>query len=1152
VDNGHTVQRALHDALQTMPNRGISFILDRASHANQLSVVDRLVTLVYLHWSLNASLRPDSVVSCIDSICGAKQEPFFAIILLELIAKAVCLVPSFLLTVPVIDFVISWAILRDATETPSSLKTYWFSAPNGKISDSGPSSADVQKKAQQVLVLLAESADKDSVPALRERLMECLGRLPVKGLDSVVEALVKIGDLKRNISALAWIAVHVESELLGRFASMTLKKGLPSNASRISEFLAAAPASLRTDISVEIFSCLLSKHFFEVPQSIPKCVPVAEELVPLLPSGSAVRVLIDCLQKCDQEIMKEESCVELFGSLIGKIPFVEYQQLVREMSQYLYKSRNRLIVIIGLKKNSSEILSSIVRHSLGVSAENLTKVSDILPVLNDMYLDPCFETLTNPQVETEALRVTLDALAKIVRAVSSILAQTDGGEYTNRFISAILPIVIKKIGPMSFQAMECLTALCAVNGLTLTTSNFDLCLQYSVSVLVHGITTFSSIEVHPYTERIQTVSALLVATLAHSFNPWLGLSRFAQLIHLAGSSSPLPIIRTISMHVYNRVVESIAKPYTREKSNPIEWIETLVVVILRLRDPVTEVHARDVLKILLKARNVDPQSLVETIVENEEILPPECVLPTVQLLLHAAATDADHNASVYALKVLHHIIVQRRCISSKDSPGLVSSLLAYAEKRLLLQPEILACVHALSSIHLSASLQEIITEVLSSSDHAFSDSQIGAIQSIAKEKSLIVGFVTFMTDLINNTEPSVQGTVASEAKIAAKALDIALSVPDSLIPAMVMKFAAPLFGTAILYQSVSDSDVLTLTVMRRLNLDTSDNDLMQFLNRFIAASETHVYGLVDFLIPFMTRDGRGITCTETQKKSAERFLCALTPKCDNETAGKIREAFRSVCSVKGLRELLIHKRNRFTEEDIQLVSEVLGDSTTHLNTVSDCLDVLITSCGLAAKVGGDPAWQSVLLNQGGLVTTLLTTRLRSEDVSTNLMLFKQAINLLAGLCDVAAFADESSAFTTVLETNLATEVRIRSHILTDMGDMVDHQLPEKALYKVSKIVSAGQTFTMQDFDTCLLAYLDPESVEFYSMSSPSQSPLVVKGAASLAVEIANGCQDDLDRSRIIATMMRFVRNRQKSFLFDGAKEHVIAAMGDLTVDVLIK
>jgi hypothetical protein len=121
-----------------------------------------------------------------------------------------------------------------------------------------------------------------------------------------------------------------------------------------------------------------------------------------------------------------------------------------------------------------------------------------------------------------------------------------------------------------------------------------------------------------------------------------------------------------------------------------------------------------------------------------------------------------------------------------------------------------------------------------------------------------------------------------------------------------------------------------------------------------------------------------------------------------------------------------------------------------------------------------------------------------------------------------------------------------------MGDMVDHQLPEKALYKVSKIVSAGQTFTMQDFDTCLLAYLDPKSVEFYSMSSPSQSPLVVKGAASLAVEIANGCQDDLDRSRIIATMMRFVRNRQKSFLFDGAKEHVIAAMGDLTVDVLIK
>jgi hypothetical protein len=275
------------------------------------------------------------------------------------------------------------------------------------------------------------------------------------------------------------------------------------------------------------------------------------------------------------------------------------------------------------------------------------------------------------------------------------------------------------------------------------------------------------------------------------------------------------------------------------------------------------------------------------------------------------------------------------------------------------------------------------------------------------------------------------------------------------------------------------------------------------------------------------------------------MLVANTSKFgSNEAVERVKTAFRAVRSVEGLKEVLIFRKHIFGIEDIDLVIDELGAQVTDLKKISQCLDVLTMACQVAGKPNGDEVWRAKLLEIGGIVARVVTDKLSSDEVVTNLSVLKQSLNLVSNLCDVAAFAADTKQFRADILRNLYAEIRVRSHVLEDMGDNSDPQLAEKILMKLNKICPE-KVFSITDFDQILSTYLNSKSVEFFSMSSPSRSPLVVKGAAILAIEIANESKDPVNRARIVHTLLRFIKTKKKSFLYDAAKEHVITAIGDL-------
>jgi hypothetical protein len=1149
TDKTRTVQRALHDVWRCMTPRGTGFILDRASQASQLSTVDRVVTLVYLQWAILgdsvSQQRVDVLVGCIDHLCAithTDDAPHLSHCVVELIASAAARIPNFLLTVPIIDFIIKIAILKNASEQPSEIKTYLFSSSGGPAL--GPSLRAVQLRAQQVIIMLAETAGRDSIPAVKERVFDTVVKtLPITGLDALVTTLVRIGESVKDPTILFWTGVHAnDPELLKAMTKLV------TGASTLNKL--QHPAMIE-----QMFEFALSKQIFEKSDRVVKCWEIARDwLIPVLPDGCGSRTLIQCLQKLDQELvlLEDGRKTSVLGSVIGQLPFAEFTHVMTEMTAYLSKSKNRLIVLMGLKKNSADTVFSILRAGLGFGALH-AKLADILPVLHPMFLQPCLETLREIRADPEvlAVQVTLESLVKILPAVSSVICQTDGGEFVNTLITVVLPLTVYQPKPgrdtvIVRLAMETVKVLANVPQLTLSTSNFDLSIQYAVSVLVHGVNSFSTLDTSHYDMRIKTVSDLLVAVLGHSFNVWLGLSRLAQLLHMAGTSSPLPILRVMCIRVYAEVVNKLIGNnvvFDESKSTVLEWIESVVVVVPRLKDPTTDAIAEQIISVLFKARKIESFD-VTTVFCDKTIVLDKYVLNLVQLLLHAAATDADHSAAVFALSVLNHIIIQRgqEAISPQDSPGLVSVMLSYAEKQISVQQEFLDCVHAISSVHLSASLTEIISESVTS--NSFSDSQQGAIQSIAKEKKLLIGFVSLMTDLMNNSEPGPDGNCSQESVIAGRALEIALNVNDSLLPAMVNRFCASLLGTSLLHVS----NTLILPVLRRLNVAVPKNEISreELLGLFVNSAEENVVGaLAEFLIPFLARDPRGKACIMNQREQAAKFLAILVGRTDKlkdeSTVKKIREVFRSKGSVVGLKQLLVKRRQLFETSDLELIVRILKKG----ENISECLDLVLLATEPAGRLSGEEDWRKVLLSMGPVLTEIMTRKLVSEDNAENVAIFKQVVTIVNALCDVAAIAkDPAPFFDTVIE-NLMLELEIRALILEDLGESGDTQITEKTLMKLKKICPQ-KVYVLADFENILRAHVDPKQVQFASMSCPSRSPLVVKGSAKLAVQIANDVGPGKPGySDIVMTLLRFIRTQKKSFLYDAAKEHVIRALGDI-------
>ena len=1142
------VPAALALLWRSMTDAGVQFLTIRLM--GELSVTDKLVSMVYFTAALAgrraAGNCAELSAQCIDQLCSqmnpVKAEPYLVSAVLELVKTTGRVSES------TVQFLIAAVTNETSDNVPSSIRQYWFSPSSGS-GDSGPSKLAVRAQACSVLTILAESA-KDGAALILTQVTEAMKKFPSSGVDCLVSCLVKVrrGAAPLPPEVVVWSHLNCEdravlTELTGSSLDVYLE--------RIGD----------DKFSEQVVECLLSKPVVERLSGggVMSALAVARSLIRVAPEGAMRRAVLQCLQRSDQDLIRVGSAiVEPFAILLGELGkhrFSDFTAIVSEMTIFLSKTKHRLIVIFGLKKNSSELVSCIVRASLGYAAPYCPPAE-----VTDRLVSPCLETLKELMSVKSVIAPTSELVAATLGAVERVFQAATAAAVVssamNELVTTMLPLVVFNADEadgespprVAVMALRAITAIASAESFTPTTFNFDHAMQFSVSLLVHRVTSFSTVASDEHDERIAVVSALLVSMLRHSFNRWLGVSRLAQLLLPAGSNSPLPILRLICSRVFLEVVKCVLQDCPRP-TDSMEFIESLAIMIPRTFDPVTKDVSKDAARIVMEAAGAVWPAHAElgTILVHSHVLPSSTLTGFAQLMLHAS-TDGDHGAAVATLDLLNSILLARgEDISSADSAGIVSKMLTYADRQPAVQPQILECLFSLSLAHLSTSLNEIVSESLIN-ERLLSDAQVGAIRALAREKKLLVGFLNFMSDLMNNAEPKSGETIAGESVVAAKAMQIALTVNDSLIPVIVGKLAAPLFGTCLLFQQqAAIENNLVDVVLRLLGAPeegrTVETAVRAFLER---VDQQQVTGLVEFLIPFLSRDVGGIRSLAVQKATAETALCALLSRSDKlPNATRIKEAFAKAHSVKGLRQVLIQMPSIFSLNDLKLVIRLLETDAL----MSDSLAVVLVAAEMSAKPKGDQEWRIELLDSVDQLTEIVTTRINCEQVEDNLELFKLCLNIAGLMCDVAGFCSEPivvEAFRNTVATKLLLELEIRAEVLMDLHDD-DPQFVARTIEKLRK-VRGNAAFAFSDFKRTLAKYLNPKSDDLlYSRSSPSRSPLVVHGAAKMTVAIINNTNSPTDRSVMMRSLIRIINARRKNFLLDSAKEHVIDAIGELVV-----
>lgn len=1155
-----------------MTDKGRDFLIDRVSMASKLSLLDKLVSIIFLHSALSkghdhesfksSAVQIDQLVSCIDALCVSSAEPFLNMAILMLLTRCALDMNNFLLTVPMIDFVISLAVMDPVSEAPSSLRAYWFSSAqqrscSQKEANGGPSSSLVREYARKTLFDLSTLRNQDAKLVIKQRILDALThRLNVCGLFELLTALSNVTNSISNhskcIEILTFALVVLGPDSVGPFLSL-FRPGLELR--DVATFQSVV-GSLEAGERQEIFELLLSKKIFS-KCDILTCLHYASEIAGSLSVGAA-RAIVHCVQTCDQELMeimsmKTHLVLSVFGDLITSLEFPEFQVVQSDLNQLVSKSKSRLIVLMGLKKNSTDLVFSIARTALGYAA--LKYPAEIIsPVLQSQFLDPCVSTLNEALASGSGAAgslpviVTLESLAQILNSVSEYLIDN---AFLNSLMSLILPLVVFHGDgtTVPLTALNALKASASVSGrknFSISTKNFDHAIQFSVSVLVHGISTFSTIDTDIYKDRIDAVSNLLVSVLGHSFNKWLGLSRLGQLLSIAGSNSPLPILRAVTMRVFAEVSTQILAS-DDVKKNCMQWIECLVVVIPRTKDPVTICYAETLMNLFVG----NPHTAISDILSDIQLVPNQYLFATFQLMLHAS-NDAHHESAVYILQLLNQVMGARaQALSAPETASLVSLMFVSAEKSLAaLQNEILRCIHTLSSIHLASSLKEIITAVIDS-DGNMTDSQQEAIRAIAKEKNLLLEFVNFVVDLINNSAPASDGCLAREPLIASKALQLALSVDDSLVPAMVSKFAPELVATALLLHANTNASDLIHQIFLNLNVLLPSCESPERIVSLFAETcqdEKQIETLVNFTIPFLKRNGVSCLSLRNQRNMAELILCCLTSQIEqlknSDSVEAIRKAFGEVESIKGLSHILKYRRNSFRVKELEIVSKIAIANETQIDTVIEALQILITATEFAAKIDSDPAWKHTLLSGISIITEIIANKINSDVVSENVSLFKACLTLSLNLCEVLSFTHDVKAisdFKNTVSQKTLIEISIRRTYLSTLNQDSEH-LFDKTLAKLETI-AANRPFTYIDFEERLLPYLSPEFA-MVSRSSASKSPLVVEGAAVLAVSIANS-SSTREQARIVHALLHLLKSSQRRFLTDACKERVVGVLGDI-------
>ena len=1136
---------ALLNLFSDMTEKGRSFLLDRISMASKLSLLDRLVSIIFLSHSIVPATSAELLVTCIDSLCAkqTQEEAYMNLAILNLLFESAKTVKNFQLTVPMVDFVIKLAVMDPVTDSPSSLRQYWFSMKTtSDLEEYGPSSSAVREIARDVLIKL--SLEKEG-PVLQERVLEKVAELQECGLKHLLKCLpeASISNHPKWVEIFTFVSIvwsdHEADESVVPGSSSKLKfKGFVD--------------SLEVSVKEEIFAFLLSKKMFE-RCDITKCVEYANLVFPHQ-TGLATRVIMDCVENAEQEILQQIMSsgltqsqsidfLSFFGNLISSLSFSEFQTLQVQLNQLILKSRSRLVVFMGLKRSSSDLLLFLIART-GLGAFNFD------PLHTLQFLDPCVETLKEVVMdETDGRKSNLapDSLPVIVtlETLAKILSRQIEAEntYLNNLMSLVLPLVVfqgesatgASVPLTSLKAMEVCAKISKVENFSISTKNFQHSIQFAVSVLVHGISSFSTIDTALYADRIAATSTLLISVLSHSFNVWLGLSRLAQLLSAAGTNSPLPILRAVTMEVFAQVARQCL---VRKSTDCMQWLECLVVVIPRTKDPVTTEISFPLMNLFADKLNGDDIFQLT----DPEVVPDDCLVGCAQLLLHASC-DAHHESAIFVLSILNALLSQRgHSISQLETANLVSHMFSLAEKSGTVQSEILQCVHALCSIHLNSSLKEIVHAAVETGN--ISESQQEAIRAIAKEKKLLVGFVSFMNDLMINTAPEVDGNLAREPIIASKALQIALSVDDSLVPAMVSQFAPELLGSALLLLANTDSALdLIKTIFLNLNVILTRSDPEEIICLF-ADNREQVPTLVNFIIPFLHRHGPAASLAN-QRDMAERILCTLTEKFDTPF-DQIRTAFAKTRSGKGLSYVLKHKKSLFRVEDLHIVVEIANNPLSGNTAITEAVQILILAAEMGAKIDADPIWKTTLLATISTVTDIIVNKINSENVFDNVSLFKACLTLASNLCQVAAFTQDTDAvseFKSTISKTTLIEIQIRRSYLSSLKEDYEN-LCEKTLDRLEKIAHRP-IFTFRDFENQLLKYLSPDFA-VVSRLSASRSPLVVEGAAIIAVAIANSSPAH-EQTRIIHAVLRLMRTSRRKFLADACKERVAGVLGDIVL-----
>ena len=1015
------VQLAMQRLWQDMSSRGVTFLVNRIGHSHKLSLADRLVTLHYLEMGVQSRKRAgslmDSLVSCLDHLCqvslkniSAEAEPLIHYALLQLIKQVL----GSSLTVPCWDYLLALCVLVDPSSAPSSLRSYWFSAPTPSEQLSGPSMAGVRTLARWLL--LEEFSLSPSSPVLSQRLVECMQQFPRTGMASLVRAfvnteLVPLVNETRSGEVFAWAilsaqfnATTCEEEKLDSHLLQSLIRLLHSQlvGFEIPPIISNKPTALLLQSVLSVgpprFVETVARTLLSRRVVCAASICLFQDCVDFLADSVGEEIFRATITACEKELAAMDVAPAL-GDCVGQFAHRRFPEFVRILNGLRNRRKAGVFGLLfsgGSQQVTDDVCVVIARFALGRSMEVCQHIpGEIAPILNSVYLDPCLETLKAPSPPPQLLRATLISVGRFFACSPPI-----GTLECNEFLTWLLPLCLSTDITIARSSLLAVASV-AKAAPSVSLKNFDQTVQFAISVLVHGVVSFSTVDISMYADRIDAVASTLIAVFRHA-PVWPGLSRLAQSTQLAGINGPLPILRLLVLEVFAKVSLAQCKsiegnlrlcdcPEVRQTSSLHvcgSWLEAVLVVVPRVRDPVTCEVAVGVLVALTGQMPVALTS-VFGLAQYFSPLLPSSLLPLFTLLCVRLSSDACHDSALFVLELLNLVLAQRgSAIPPAESSRITARMFAQAEKHGTVAMQLQECIHTLSSVHLNSTLSELIASAIQVESQAaaglakivFSESQISVIQSIVKVRKMCIGFVNFMSDLMNNSEVGNSGGLVSrESLAAAAALAVGLSVPDSRVHAIVQKYAAVVLGTILIFPNPKDQ-LLQAFYSSFPSAPPDTNSIPAIIAWFKTMPHTAASELANFLIPFLARK-----LLAHQRLAATQALAELADMAEIRDAlvPLLSDADLAVHALLGMAKLYRERREIFfnTNATVAAVANVLNISR-NIALLTSTLGLLESVTRDLSKVDGSAELQTLMLGLGPSLTSLLTDRLDGDSKAT--------------------------------------------------------------------------------------------------------------------------------------------------------------------------